>query len=273
MRRVFKKSGHPPAGADYWMSYSDLMAAMMLIFILLLVAVMFDNQHKIRMREEQLEREQQLLAQERAANRQNKKKYDALYNDVSKVLGVRTRILARLRERFDDAGGEISFDDATGAVRLGSRILFDEGSASLKREGRVTLDETMPTYFDALLGDPQLREHVAQIVIEGHTNSNFSQSRDARAGYLFNLALSQERAFEAMEHILKSKANQSYDPFSLLAANGYSSSRPIRLPDGEEDKERSRRIEIRFRLKDEQALHDLKRKLGAQDLAESQGTR
>ena len=46
------------------------------------------------------------------------------------------------------------------------------------------------------------------------------------------------------------------DAREMLSAIGYSSSRPI-LQDGVEDLERSRRLEIRFRLRDEEALRRL----------------
>lgn len=253
MRSVLGKNNSIPESPDYWMSYSDLMAGMLLVFILMLVAVMFARQH-------QLEQEREKLIAETARNQRLSKEYDELHTDVSQVLGIREKILTRLKERFENSNSQISFDDATGAVRLGSSVLFTEGSSKLLTQGQVTLDETMPDYFEALLGDPELRRHVDQIIIEGHTNSNYSGSRDARDGYLFNLRLSQDRAYEAMEYILGSPENQKYDPFSILAANGYSSARPIKLSDGSEDKAKSRRIEIRFRLKDEEALNILKQK-------------
>ncbi len=275
MKNIFGNKSAIPESPDYWMSYSDLMAGMLLVFILMLVAAMFENQNSIEAKERELrEKEATLVMQEKRLeekiqlNRSLRKQYDELHTDVSQVLGIREKILARLKERFENSNSQISFDDATGAVRLGSSVLFTEGSSKLLVQGQVTLDETMPDYFEALLGDPELRHHVAQIIIEGHTNSNYSGSQSARDGYLFNLRLSQDRAYEAMEYILGSPENQKYDPFNILAANGYSSARPIKLTDGTEDKARSRRIEIRFRLKDEEALNILKQKFETREKGE-----
>lgn len=249
---------------EYWLSYSDLMAGLLLIFILLIVVVLQSSRKS-------LEDEKRKLQEQKATNARISKDHDTLNYDINQVLGVRTRILQRLKQRFDDAGGDISFDDATGAVRLGSHILFPEGSSRLLPEGKSALDSTMPIYFDALLGDPELSTHVDQIIIEGHTNSNYSGSTSQQDAYLFNLRLSQERAYEAMEYVIRSQERE--EQLKLLAANGYSSARPVLQADGLEDKERSRRIELRFRLKDEAALNALRSKLAKREGSKTKGGR
>lgn len=248
-------TGHDDEAVDFWVSYSDLMAGLLLVFILLLISTLMISRASLEAQQEALEqREQELKSTE--------EQLKTLNSDVADILGVRVELLKRLKERFSSTGGEISFDDATGAVRLGSNILFDEGSAELSKEGRETLEKTLPTYYEALLGDPRLRGHVDQIVFEGHTNSNFSSgSEDPAKAYLFNLRLSQARAYAAMEHVIKANISPELNASSLLAANGYSSSRLLYLQTAEgkeEDKVGSRRLELRFRLKDEAALNKLK---------------
>src|SRR5690554_22876 len=113
---------------EFWISYSDLMAGLLLVFILLLVSSLLIARQSIERQEQALEqREEQLKATE--------SQLDTLNRDVADILGVRVELLERLRERFSFAGGEITFDDATGAVRLGSNILFEEGSSDLSAEG------------------------------------------------------------------------------------------------------------------------------------------
>lgn len=240
---------------EFWISYSDLMAGLLLVFILLLIATLQISKASIEDQQSKLDKREQEL-------RATDSKLKTLNSNIADILGVRVALLQRLRERFSASGGQISFDDATGAVRLGSNILFDEGSAELSEEGKRTLQKTLPLYYEALLGDPKLREHVDQIVFEGHTNSNYSGKEDAATAYLFNLRLSQARAYAAMEHVIKADISPEYRAGNLLTANGYSSSRLLhtRTPQGEEveDKVRSRRLELRFRLKDEAALARLK---------------
>ena len=244
--------GQPPESesqkndVEYWMSYSDLMAGLVLIFILLLVFF-------IAQKKDEFEKQQKELEDQKA-------QMTVLDRDVTRVLGIREEILRRVKTRFEAAGSNVTFDDSTGAIRLGSNILFEEGEAKLSKEGRATLDRVIPLYYEALLGDERLRQHVDQIVFEGHTNSNFSGDDDPDRAYLFNLRLSQKRAYEAMEYVIEEGVGDEYNAKKLLAANGYSSSRLIYMDveKKQEDKERSRRIEIRFRLKDERSLNQLK---------------
>ncbi|QED28449.1 OmpA family protein [Microvenator marinus] len=237
------------SSVDYWMSYSDLMAGLLMVFILMLVGSIIAAKHDIEVQKAELE-------ESRLELEEAKQELYSLHVGVGDILGVRAQIIERLRKRFADRGGDLVFDDATGAISLGTSILFDEGSDRLRKPGQERLKELLPIYFEALLGDPKLRVHVGQIVFEGHSNSNFSGS-DPKAAYLFNLQLSQARAYSVMQFVFREDLAKGYQIESVLAANGYSSSRPVFDGEGLEDKERSRRLELRFRLKDEEAIREL----------------
>ena len=243
-----------PAEVTYWISYSDLMAAMLLVFILVLIGALILSRTD-------LELQQEALFASQAELETTMRELETLDTRLEGIVGVRGAIITRLARRFEESQAEIIFDEDTGTILLGSGILFAEGSARLSPEGRQTLDALIPAYFEALLGDPALRQHVDQIVFEGHTNSNFSGSNDPIDAYLFNLRLSQDRAYAAMEYIIANAIGEEYNAKELLAALGYSSSRRLFLPDQPdlEDEVRSRRIEIRFRLKDEEAMAELRR--------------
>ncbi len=234
---------------DFWVSYSDLMAGLLLVFILVTMIVLHRSQ-------EAYEIQSRIYEEQSSQLKKAHDKLGAIDKDVSKILGVRKSIVARLKIKFSESGKDIHFDDATGAIRLGSNILFAEGSPKLRKTGQDALTELIPIYYDALLGDPELRRHVGQIVFEGHTNSNYKRGKNVDEGYLSNLQLSQERAYQAMSFIVKSEVGKNFKAKELLAANGYSSSRPV-LKNDIEDKELSRRLEIRFRLKNEAALSKL----------------
>ena len=247
---LFRRQSKPRRSdrqVSYWISFSDLMAGLLLVFILLLIGSLIISRGQLEQQEAEL--------------RETMEELEALDANVAEILGVRATIIERLRDQFEDTDAEIRFDDATGAIQLGSGILFDEGSARLSGQGQKTLEQFIPMYFDALLGNDELREHVGQIVFEGHTNSNFSGSDDPAEAYLFNLQLSQDRAYEAMEYVIANQLGDKYNAKELLAAVGYSSSRLLYKESDPtvEDTERSRRIEIRFRLKDEEAMEELRR--------------
>lgn len=227
------------------MSYSDLMAGLLMVFILMLVGSMIAAKHDVEVQKRELE--------------EAKRELGEIQGDVGDILGVRAEIIERLRQRFADRGGDLTFDDATGAISLGTNILFEEGSDKLRQPGQDALRELLPVYFEALLGDERLRGHIGQVVFEGHTNTNFSGSSDVNHAYLFNLQLSQSRAYSVMSFVIRENLGSKYNLKGYLAAIGYSSSRPIFLDSANtiEDKERSRRLELRFRMKDEEALTKL----------------
>lgn len=248
-RRHSGESTSEEGEEDYWISYADLMAGLLLAFIVILTAVQLQSSRKLQEKRKKVEQQQRELEQ--------------MESKVQNLLGVRAALMKRLKGEFADSSAEIRFDDATGSIRLGSRILFDEGSAELTRRGKRKLRDLMPLYFDALLGDPQLREHVGQIIFQGHTNSNYSGPGGELQAYLFNLELSQDRAFNAMRFVLERELGSKYGVRDLLQASGFSYSRPIYREEsgGEriEDKAASRRIEIRFRLKGEKTLRRLRK--------------
>lgn len=272
LTRGGKKGGFQ--AVDFWISYSDLMAGLMMVFVLLLMGVLLvlstEAEHAeqaLKQQREELERQSEEMDQQREAAEARQKELIELRLEVQAVLGVRAQLLRRIKERFDKAGSNIEFDDATGAVRLGSDILFGEGSATLTPAGQAALRSALPTYLEALLGDAELGRHVDRISIEGHTNSNYSGSSDPAVAYLFNLRLSQERAYAALEYIIQTRLGERYNARNVLVANGYSSSRLLLNPaTQQEDKTRSRRIEIRFRLKDEETLEELSRRLKAREV-------
>lgn len=245
---------------SYWISFSDLMAGLLLVFILLLIGSLIVSRAQLEDQRTELEQQQTELERQQATLDETMEELETLDTQISEILGIRAGIIERLKDKFEETDAEIRFDDATGAIQLGSEILFDEGSAELTERGRETLESFIPVYFDALLGDEDLREHIGQVVFEGHTNSNYSASDDPAEAYLFNLQLSQDRAYNAMEYVIANEVGEEYEAKELLAAVGYSSSRLIYKDEEQtvEDTERSRRIEIRFRLKDEEAIEHLR---------------
>jgi chemotaxis protein MotB len=53
-----------------------------------------------------------------------------------------------------------------------------------------------------LLGDEQIKKNISRIVIEGHT--------DDEGSYLYNLELSQERAFNVAKYIYSDSVESRY---------------------------------------------------------------
>jgi chemotaxis protein MotB len=106
-----------------------------------------------------------------------------------------------------------------------------------------------------LVTNPKIKPHLERIIIEGHTDSD--------GGYLYNLDLSQKRAFAVMNYLLSLDFAKKYKIKPLMIASGRAYLDAIKI-NGVEDKDASRRIEIKFRLKNEDAMHEIEKVLDAE---------
>ena len=152
-------------------------------------------------------------------------------------------------------GKNIDIDKKTGSLRLASNILFGSGENALKPEAKVALKKAFEEYIGTLVNDPSIRPHLDKIIIEGHTDSDGS--------YIYNLNLSQKRALAVMEYLLTLEFTQKHNIRPLMTASGRAYIDLIKV-NGVEDKDASRRIEIKFRLKNEDAINEIEKVLDAQ---------
>ena len=77
-------------------------------------------------------------------------------------------------------------------------VLFATGSSELTPRFKEILDEFLPRYFNILLND-SLRSNIQEIRIEGHTDDVPMPSYDADP-YIANAKLSQERALSVLKY-------------------------------------------------------------------------
>ncbi len=170
---------------------------------------------------------------------------------IKSLTGIKLKVIAELKSALGD---KINIDKNSGSLRLSSNILFDKGSAILKDGAKTELKSIFIDYVDTLISNPNISEHLDTIVIEGHTDSD--------GGYLYNLALSQKRAYAVMNYLLTLDYIKKHNIKTKLVASGRSYLDPIKV-NGIEDKDASRRIEIKFRLKNEDAMSEIERILDA----------
>ena len=179
-------------------------------------------------------------------------RYDELLRDlnvtrdrVKNLTGIRVKVISALKDRL---GNSIEIDPNSGALKLSSSVLFDKGSAVLKEEVKEELKATLSKYFDVLLNDKEIASNIDQIVIEGFTDSDGS--------YIYNLELSQKRAYAVMEFI--NSFSDDARLRKLLVASGRSYNELV-FKDGAEDKDASRRIEIKFSLSNKEAINEIEK--------------
>ena len=173
---------------------------------------------------------------------------------LEQLVGVKAQIVQQLSSALRKSGIDVSVDEQTGAIALPSQMLFTTNSATLSDGGQKYLRRFLPVYLDVLLSD-EFRSYVAEIIIEGHTDSNGT--------YLHNLQLSQERALSVANYVLGDSfmsdtlglnASAKKTLLGLVTASGRSFSAPVLDANGDEDQNASRRVEIKFRLKDDETI-------------------
>lgn len=212
---------------SYWLSFSDLMASVLIIFILLFVY--------------------NLIAYEESMNETEKM--------IQELTSTRMKIITMLQEEFDKEDIDIIIDPKTGAIQLNESILFDSGKSQLKDEGKLFAEKFIPIYVKILLGNDEIKSQISQIIIEGHT--------DDVGGYLYNLKLSQERSLSVAQFLINPEFDYMYknEMEKYLTINGRSYSEPILNSDGSINKDASRRVEIKFRLIEEEVLLQIQKEL------------
>ncbi|MDD2958433.1 MAG: OmpA family protein [Lachnospiraceae bacterium] len=172
---------------------------------------------------------------------------------IDQIIGVKADLITALKDEFEANQISVEIDYQTGAIVLDSSVLFDYNESVLTDAGSSILAQVLPLYCKVLLGD-QYVDYLAEVIIDGYT--------DTTGDYITNLDLSQRRAFAVAEYLMNSKdsflsSSESERLTEKLTANGRSMSNPILNSSGEVDMDASRRVEIKFRLKDEEMLTEL----------------
>ncbi len=167
---------------------------------------------------------------------------------IDELLGVRTAIIEELSRAFAQSNLGVKVNQDTGDIMLDSQLMFETGRDVLLPEGQAQLSRLIPVYLSVLMR-PEYDNYVAEIIIEGHT--------DSKGSYLFNLELSQARALGVATFCLEMPGLSSVQQQklqSILTAKGRSFSDRIFFADGTENMDASRRVEIQFRLKDSEMI-------------------
>lgn len=229
----------------YWLSYSDMMAALLLIFILIISFTLMQSKRQYEDKQAELEEQKRII-------KEQEELLDDQQEELDRIAGLRKDLVEALRTEFSGSSLNVKIDEKTGAITFDSAVLFDVSESELKEEGKTFINEFLPRYCKVLLSD-EYRDYVSEIIIEGHTDTNGS--------YIYNLELSQQRAFSVAKYCLTEggiiSKKQGEQLRTVLTANGKSFSNPIYKADGSVDMDASRRVEIKFRLQDEEMIDEM----------------
>jgi outer membrane protein OmpA-like peptidoglycan-associated protein len=211
------------AQEDHWIPLSDLMTGLMAMFLLISILYMV-----------RVEADASQIREVAVAYSEIR---DALFADLESEFRAD---LPRWRAQIDKEQLTIRFTEPD--------VLFATGSAAIKPEFAAILDDFFPRYL-SILTSTQYRDAIAEVRIEGHTSSFWTQAATTKDAYFFNMALSQERTRSTLKYVmgLPSVGAETEWLREFVTANGLSSSKPIVDASGSEDADRSQRVEFRVR--------------------------
>jgi chemotaxis protein MotB len=216
-----------------------------------LSAEILNRQNVISLKDEELALLADKLLVQTQIHQKMVEEFDITKVKIKNLTGIKLNVIAKLKEKL---GKSIHMDEKSGAIKFSSNILFDQNEYKLKEESKKELSVVLKNYLNTLIGDKDMRKFIESITIEGHTNSDGT--------YLSNLALSQQRALAVMQFLYDSNIIDKNLLSAYVNSSGRSSSDLILDKNGVEDKDASRRIEIKFAIKNEEAVKELQNFLG-----------
>lgn len=217
---------------EYWISVSDMMSGLMMVFLLIAIIYMIDVQDKT--------------------------------NEIERV---QRSICNELRKEFKDEKDKWNMSICEGGlvVSFQNDAVFKKGSSKLQPRFKKILNNFFPKFME-IVTNKDNKTRISELRIEGHTSSEYTDNSKAKS-YILNTKLSQNRSYEVMNYVfsLTSKEVKSW-MIGNLTAHGMSSSN-LKYIDNDmenEDSKRSRRVEFRIQTNAEAKLiDDLKTKIEA----------
>ena len=219
---------------DEWMSISDMMSGLMLIFMFIAISFMI-----------QVQSDQEKIKSIAITYTKDKKELNLdLHHEFSKDL-----------KRWD---AEITKDNAI--IFNSPRVLFKSGKSKIKREFKKILNEFFPRYIKILFST-KYRDKIDELRIEGHTSKSWRNIKSIKQIYLRNMHLSQERANRVLAYCyqLKGVAESREWLENHFRANGMAFSK-LKYKDREDtivDEVKSRRVEFRVQMKTEEKIYKI----------------
>lgn len=214
--RIRPKTDDGNEGNIFWITMTDLMTGLVLVFIVMFFYAYASSHYQIV---------QQKLAQENASK--------------------------SLQETLKDQNIEANIDPISGVVKISDLELFEVNSYTLSDKGKEYLGKFAPAYLDSVFANEFLSKNVDKIVIQGHTDSQtFTGEYSQDEQYMKNMELSLNRAYTVANYIANSPYNKENGDklHKMIVVEGASFSDPV-LVDGKEDYAKSRRVELKLIMK------------------------
>lgn len=189
---------------DYWVSISDMMTGLMIIFMFIAIAYILEVRKEQEARDSLFEDFQ--LTKEK------------LFHDLDSVFGNDFKIW------------DVELDRDLSIKFTNPEVLFAPNSAAISDRFRMMLEKFIPKYLDIILKE-EYADKISEVRIEGHTDT--IPTRLTNDSYLGNLILSQQRSAEVLQFL---RGNNHFNKLSIqnknklqfwLTANGLSYGRTL----------------------------------------------
>lgn len=217
---------------DFWPSISDLMAGLMMIFMLIAISFMV----KVNKEKDKIE----------DIAKQYRETKIEIYNDLTKEF---SKDLKKWDAYIDEDTLSVKFNEPD--------IFFKQGSSELNIKFKDILEDFFPRYIK-ILSSKKYKNDIEEVRIEGHTSSEWVRGITLQQSYFRNMELSQGRTRKTLEYVMSLKKMKKYSKFmiSKVTANGLSFSKRI-INNGYEDKKMSRRVEFKIRTSAESKINEI----------------
>lgn len=188
-----------------WISFSDIMTGLMVIFMFIAISYIVEVQKK-------------------------QKERDLLFEDFK---DVKEQLYSELENEFknDFIKWQVELDKDLSIKFTNPEVLFESGQATIRPNFAAILNNFLPRYFDVLM-QQKYNDKIAEIRIEGHTDIVAAPKYD-KDPYIGNVILSQLRSaqvlkyFRNMEYYQNLKKQDELKLQFWITANGLSFGRTL----------------------------------------------
>jgi len=214
----------------------------------------------------ELENSYKALARSKSQNKRISRGIASVRNNIRSQIGQ--RIAAKLNASNLNA----KVDPITGSVvlQMDEAFLFKRNNYNLSKRAKSTLQNLIPLYVDAIFSDKSMSKYIECVNIVGHASPTYGKQYSSprsvsnQEAYNYNMELSTNRAKEIVKFIFSKEFGDFSNKVMFrekVSAIGRSFSEPVlRRPSstntecGEYDCKSSRRVEIKFTLKEDKQV-------------------
>ncbi|MEG3615722.1 chemotaxis protein MotB [Isoptericola haloaureus] len=250
MRRSSRRwSARDSEDSSHWISFSDLMSALLLVFLLavvLLILTLTTKQQELIAQEAEAERAEAVFANQR----------DLLETQVATLSEreeIRSRLVREIAAELHERGIEVTISEDASVLHIPTSALgFASGSYEI-RPAHEDVALTIGRVMSATVREDARFEALDTVFVEGHTDSQAFSGLEGtgnwglstfRAISLWRLWGDRLTTTERLDNLLRE------DGRPVFSVSGYADTRPVEAEQSTDvQKAANRRIDIRFTVK------------------------